>query len=148
MDVFDIKVFDLTFGDEIILSFFSSKDKTMDDIYLVRIDGELIRYRQEGITIKDLICMYNEKTENGPKMILHEFDDSLIDWKVKFRMIIGGSWHTLKFQTKDLSEKWKYYTFMKNQGDILKDFNYKIYEGEEESYVWYFVSEEERNKFK
>lgn len=37
---------------------------------------------------------------------------------------------------------------MKNHGDILKDFNYKIYEGEEESYVWYFVSEEERNKFK
>jgi hypothetical protein len=76
MDVFDIKVFDLTFGDEIILSFFSSKDETMDDIYqsfeieeakhlaemiLIRIDGELIQYRQEGITIKDLICMYNEK---------------------------------------------------------------------------------------
>lgn len=121
MDVFDIKVFDLAFGDEIILSFFSSKEKTLDDIYqcfeieeakhltemiLMRIDGELIQYRQEGkITIKDLIWMYNEKTENGPKMILHEFDDSLINWEVKFRMIIGGSWHTLKFQTKDLSEK-------------------------------------------
>jgi beta-glucanase (GH16 family) len=38
--------------------------------------------------------------------------------------------------------------FHENHGDILKDFNYKIYIGEEESYVWYFVSEEERNKFK
>lgn len=74
-----------------------------------------------------------------------DFDDSSIDWAVQFKMIIGGSMHTLKFQTAELQERWKN-TIWKNQGDILQDFTWKICEGEE-THVWYFVSEEERDKY-
>lgn len=118
------------------------KDAENDICSFEELFERLIIKKDCGTTLENILKQYNSLTDI-PKIKFYEFDDSLVNWEKSLEIIIGGSMHTLKFQTKELQDKWRY----TNNGDILQDFIYKIYESENHSFVWYFTSEEERSKF-
>jgi hypothetical protein len=96
-------------------------------------------------TIGDIICMYIGLSD-VPELEICGFDETSVDWEVDTCLIISGEPHILKFQTEELS-KTIFRKIWENDGCILQDFVYKIYEGIGETFVWYFVSEEERKRF-
>jgi hypothetical protein len=103
----------------------------------------LINDDETETTLEEIIKMYRALPDL-PKLHIYQFDESLIDWEVDRKLIIGGELHTLKFQTKELHETWKKVKALNPPYSIMFDFVYKIYKNEDGSFVWYFVSGEEK----
>lgn len=96
-------------------------------------------------TFEEVINMYRALPDL-PKLHIYKFDESSVKWEVDINfIIIGGEPHILKFQTTELQKIWKH-KIWENNGSILQDFVYKIYEDEGRSFVWYFVNEEEKTR--
>lgn len=116
--------------------------------YLDDVD-DVIRYlvvdKDSDTTLEEIINMYRALPDL-PKLHIYQFAENSINWEVDTKMIIGEEPHTLKFQTKELHETWKQKVWNPPYS-IIHDFVYKIYEDEDETFVWYFVNEEDKRRF-
>jgi hypothetical protein len=99
-----------------------------------------------NMTIRDLIFSWSMLSDL-PEVEIIGFSERCVSWEVETSFYIGGDLHHLKFQTKELHEEWKK-KVRENNGCILTDLIWKIYEdANNETYVWYFVNEEERKTY-
>ena len=99
-----------------------------------------------NMTIRDLIFSWSMLSDL-PEVEIIGFSERCVSWEVETSFYIGGDLHHLKFQTKELHEEWKK-KVRENNGCILTDLIWKIYEDlNNETYVWYFVNEEERKTY-
>lgn len=99
-----------------------------------------------NMTIRDLIFSWSMLSDL-PEVEIIGFSERCVSWEVETSFYIGEDLHHLKFQTKELHEEWKK-KVRENNGCILTDLIWKIYEdANNETYVWYFVNEEERKTY-